>query len=91
MINDPVLLAREMWYSMNMSDRPASRQDLADAVRHTDEKLQQTTEKLTEAIRDSQTEVLTAFYNWARDRWKPNCAMWTNWNGRNSLPLTDGS
>lgn len=60
-----------------MSDQPATRQDLsgavrhmdeklAGAVRHMDEKLQQNAEKLTEAIRDSQTEVLTAFYNWAR-------------------------
>jgi hypothetical protein len=33
----------------------ASKQDLAEVV-----------DKLTEAIRDSQTEVLRAFYNWAR-------------------------
>jgi gas vesicle protein len=66
---------------MNMSDLPATKQDLADAVRQLNEKfsrelaetriefrkdLQETTDKLTEAIRDSQTEVLRAFYDWAR-------------------------
>lgn len=42
-----------------MSSEPATKQDLADAV-------QQVTDKLTEAIRDSQTEVLRAFYDWSR-------------------------
>ena len=36
-----------------------NKRDLAEATEHI-------TEKLTEAIRDSQTEVLRAFYNWAR-------------------------
>jgi hypothetical protein len=44
--------------------------DLAEAVqqnkRDLAEATQQLTEKLTEAIRDSQTEILRAFYNWAR-------------------------
>lgn len=42
-----------------MSSEPATKQDIADAV-------QQLTDKLTEAIRDSQTEVLRAFYDWSR-------------------------
>jgi hypothetical protein len=42
-----------------VSSEPATKQDLADAV-------QQVTDKLTEAIRDSQTEVLRAFYDWSR-------------------------
>ena len=46
-----------MWLSVN--SEPATKQDLADAV-------QQVTDKLTEAIRDSQTEVLRAFYDWSR-------------------------
>jgi hypothetical protein len=37
----------------------ATKRDLVEATR-------EITEKLTEAIRDSQTEVLRAFYNWAR-------------------------
>jgi hypothetical protein len=37
----------------------ASKQDLAEAE-------QRITDKLIEAIRDAQTEVLRAFYNWAR-------------------------
>jgi predicted nucleic acid-binding OB-fold protein len=41
----------------------ASKQDLADAIRQSEERI---VDKLTEAIRDSQTEVLRAFYNWAR-------------------------
>ena len=36
-----------------------NKRDLAEATR-------EITKKLTEAIRDSQTEVLRAFYNWAR-------------------------
>ncbi len=36
-----------------------NKRDLAEATR-------EITEKLTEAIRDTQTEVLRAFYNWAR-------------------------
>jgi hypothetical protein len=42
-----------------MSSEPVTKQDLAEAV-------QQVTDKLTEAIRDSQTEVLRGFYDWAR-------------------------
>jgi len=42
-----------------VNSEPATKQDLADAV-------QQVTDKLTEAIRDSQTEVLRAFYDWSR-------------------------
>jgi len=42
-----------------MSSEPATKQDIADAV-------QQLTDKLTKAIRDSQTEVRRAFYEWAR-------------------------
>jgi hypothetical protein len=42
-----------------VNSEPATKQDLADAV-------QKLTDKLTEAIRDSQTEVLRAFYEWAR-------------------------
>jgi hypothetical protein len=42
-----------------VSSEPVTKQDLADAVR-------QVTEKLTEAIRDSQTELLRGFYEWAR-------------------------
>jgi hypothetical protein len=53
-----------------VSSEPATKQDLADAVQQVTEKLSrdlaETTEKLTEAIRDSQTEVLRAFYDWAR-------------------------
>jgi len=45
-------------------------QDLAEAVRQVNDKfsrdLAATTEKLTEAIRDSQTELLRGFYEWAR-------------------------
>jgi hypothetical protein len=44
---------------LGVSDQPATKQDLADAV-------QQVTDKLTEAIRDSQTELLRGFYEWAR-------------------------
>ena len=57
-----------MWLSVN--SEPATKQDLADAVQQVTEKfsrdLAETTDKLTEAIRDSQTEVLRAFYDWAR-------------------------
>jgi hypothetical protein len=42
-----------------VNTEPATKQDIADAV-------QQLTDKLTEAIRDSQTEVLRAFYDWSR-------------------------
>ena len=53
-----------------MSSEPATKQDLAEAVQQVTEKfsreLSETREKLTEAIRDSQTEVLRAFYDWAR-------------------------
>jgi hypothetical protein len=46
-------------YPLDVNDQPVTKQDLADAV-------QQVTDKLTEAIRDSQTEVLRGFYDWAR-------------------------
>ena len=51
---------------MDVSDQPATKQDLAEAVRQMDEKLTETTDKLMEAIRDSQTELLRGFYEWAR-------------------------
>jgi hypothetical protein len=41
----------------------ASKQDLADAFRHFEERI---VDKVTAAIRDSQTEALRAFYNFAR-------------------------
>jgi hypothetical protein len=44
----------------------ATKRDLAEAVQQNKRDLAEATEKLTEAIRDSQTEVLRAFYNWAR-------------------------
>jgi hypothetical protein len=44
---------------LGVSSEPATKQDIADAV-------QQVTDKLTEAIRDSQTEVLRRFYDWSR-------------------------
>jgi predicted nucleic acid-binding OB-fold protein len=47
-----------------------NKRDLAEAVqqnkRDLAEATQEITEKLTETIRDTQTEVLRAFYNWAR-------------------------
>lgn len=43
--------------------RAEFKQDMADAIRQSEERI---VDKLTEAIRDSQTEVLRAFYNWAR-------------------------
>ena len=47
-----------------------NRRDLAEATqqnkRDLAEATREITEKLTEAIRDTQTEVLRAFYNWAR-------------------------
>lgn len=55
-----------------MSETPVTRQELADAIKDLATKqdlaeaMQQITEKLTEAIRDSQTEVLRAFYDWSR-------------------------
>src|SRR5487761_2154944 len=88
----PTGASADLCYPMNMSDLPATKQDLADAVRQLDEKIRETremfshelasavqqlsekssrdfqehNEKMTEAIRDSQTEVLRAFYDWAR-------------------------
>ena len=50
----PLLHKRDLAEAMQQNKR-----DLAEATR-------EITEKLTEAIRDSQTEVLRAFYNWAR-------------------------
>jgi len=50
----PLLHKRDLAEAM-----PQNKRDLAEATR-------EITEKLTEAIRDSQTEVLRAFYNWAR-------------------------
>ena len=60
-----------------MSSEPATKQDLADAVqqlsqnltdavRQIDEKMSENNDKLREAIRDSQTELLRGFYDWAR-------------------------
>ena len=60
-----------------MNSEPATKQDLADAVqqvsqnladavRQIDGKISENNDKLTEAIRDSQTEVLRAFYDWSR-------------------------
>jgi hypothetical protein len=39
------------------------KQDMAEAIHQSEERI---VDRLTEAIRDSQTEVLRAFYNWAR-------------------------
>jgi hypothetical protein len=39
------------------------KQDMAEAIQQVEVRI---VDKLTEAIRDSQTEVLRAFYNWAR-------------------------
>jgi hypothetical protein len=52
----------------------ASKQDLAEAEQRIEQRIndklaeaeQRIIDKLTEAIRDAQTEVLRAFYNWAR-------------------------
>jgi len=48
----------------------ATKRDLAEATqqnkRDLAEATREITEKLTEAIRDTQTELLRAFYNWAR-------------------------
>jgi hypothetical protein len=53
-----------------VSGEAATKQDLAEAVRQVTEKfsrnLAENTEKLTEAIRDSQTELLRGFCEWAR-------------------------
>lgn len=57
-----------------MSSEAATKQDLADAVRQVTEKtsqdlaeaVRQVTVTLTERIRDSQTELLRGFYEWAR-------------------------
>jgi hypothetical protein len=60
-----------------VSNEPATKQDLADAVQQINRDIAETrekfsrdlaenTEKLTEAIRDSQTELLRGFYEWAR-------------------------
>jgi galactose-1-phosphate uridylyltransferase len=43
--------------------RTEFKQDLAEAIQQVEERI---VNRLTEAIRDSQTEVLRAFYNWAR-------------------------
>lgn len=55
---------------MGVSSEPATKQDFADAVEQVTEKftreLAETREKLTGAIRDSQTKVLRAFYDWSR-------------------------
>jgi hypothetical protein len=55
---------------LGVSSEAATKQDLADAVRQVTEKfsrdLGENTEKLIEAIRDSQTEWLRGFYEWAR-------------------------
>lgn len=44
----------------------ASKQDLAQLRAEIKQDMADLGDKLTEAIRDSQTEVLRAFYNWAR-------------------------
>jgi hypothetical protein len=44
----------------------ASKQDLAQLRAELKQDMVDLGDKLTEAIRDSQTEVLRAFYNWAR-------------------------
>jgi hypothetical protein len=62
---------------LSVNSEPATKQDLADAVqqvsqnladavRQIDGKISENNDKLTEAIRDSQTEVLRAFYDWSR-------------------------
>jgi hypothetical protein len=43
--------------------RAEFKHDMAEAIQQVEERI---VDKLTEAIRDSQTEVLRAFYNWAR-------------------------
>jgi hypothetical protein len=43
--------------------RAEFKRDMAEAIQRVEERI---VDKLTEAIRDSQTEVLRAFYNWAR-------------------------
>src|ERR1700674_3769240 len=43
--------------------RAEFKRDMAEAIHQVEERI---VDKLTEAIRDSQTEVLRAFYNWAR-------------------------
>jgi hypothetical protein len=50
-----------------VNEQLVTRQELADALKDlvTKRDLAEATEKLTEAIRDSQTEVLRAFYNLA--------------------------
>jgi hypothetical protein len=59
-----------LWYPVDVNNEAATKQDLADAVQQVTDKfardLQENADKLTEAIRDSQTEVLRAFYDWAR-------------------------
>jgi hypothetical protein len=64
----------ELWYPIGVSSEPATKQDLGDAVRQVTEKtskdlaeaVRQVTDTLTERIRDSQTELLREFYEWAR-------------------------
>ncbi len=60
----------DLWYPLGVNSDPATKQDLADAVQQVSEKFTRdfaaTTDKLTEAIRDSQTELLRGFYEWAR-------------------------
>ena len=43
--------------------RAEFKRDMAETIQRVEERI---VDKLTEAIRDSQTEVLRAFYNWAR-------------------------
>jgi hypothetical protein len=43
--------------------RAEFKRDIAETIQRVEERI---VDKLTEAIRDSQTEVLRAFYNWAR-------------------------
>ena len=44
----------------------ATRQDLAEVRQELKDDMKQTEDRLVEAIRDAQTEMLRAFYNWAR-------------------------
>jgi hypothetical protein len=64
----------DLWYSVSVNSEPATKQDLSEAVRQVTEKtsqdiaeaVRQVTDILTERIRDSQTELLRGFYEWAR-------------------------
>jgi len=55
---------------MSDDQSPATKQDLGKAIDALDQRLTnritETEERLTETMRDMQTEVLRAFHNWAR-------------------------